>query len=141
MTHDGKHYDIMHPVVMHYVTRLMALQNGVSAVLLGTLLAMPWDTFGASTAYRILASKGSEEQWAFLFISLGILQLCAHKLPFTWLLRVPMMLCWLYLAFVFALGDYRLPGWPNYLWDGIFAGALFVLEGARAMRDLHETAK
>lgn len=70
--------DPLHPVVIKHAIRLLALQNGVTAVLLGINLLMPWDTFSVSTAYKVMAEHGSEEAWRAANLILGTIQVFAH---------------------------------------------------------------
>lgn len=130
----GHRSDAFDPRIMKYVLRIMGLQNGITALIFGTVLLQKWDTFAVSPSYSVMAARASEATWGGIFIVIGIVQVFAHLLPFSWFWRIPPMILWLFVAFQFLVGDYRSTGWPNYMWDGIWAGVLFALDGAYSYR-------
>lgn len=127
--------DPLHPAVMRYVIRALALYNGGAAIMFGGDLLLPWRTFDVSPAYEVMATRAPEPVWGAIYLSLGVVQVFAHKLPFSWAWRFPVMVGWFYVAFMYAVGDIRSVNSFGFFWDGVFAGVLFALDGARAHRD------
>lgn len=126
--------DPLHPSVLKYVARVIGLYNGGAALLFGFDLVLPMSTFEHSRAYSVMAEIYPEVVWGSIFLGLGFMQVCAHHFRGSWLLRVPITLAWFYVAFLYLVGDYRAVSAVMFLWHGVWAGALFALEGARAYR-------
>lgn len=127
--------DPLHPGVMKYVIRALALYNGGAAFIFGGDLLLPWRTFDVSPAYDVMAQRAPEPVWGVAYLTLGLAQIFAHKLPIPWAWRFAVMVFWFYVAFMYAVGDIRSVNSFGFAWDGVFAGVLFALEGARARRE------
>lgn len=59
----------------HVSTMPLEVQNGWSALLIGIILLLPFNTFGSSPWYQTFERWAPESTWGVIFLALGIVQL------------------------------------------------------------------
>lgn len=75
-------------VIRSSSTRSLELQNGWSALLVGLLLLLPFDTFATAVGYRTFAAWAPEPIWGLSFLGLGTAQLAAVLVDIVVLRRI-----------------------------------------------------
>ena len=102
-------------------------QSGVLAVVFGSVLLMPWDTFGSALGYRAMAQLAPEWAWGAYFALLGLTQL--HSVIADWyrLRRWTLFLLtlsWFFVAFMLA--------WASLYTNGPYTYAVIACSSAWA---------
>lgn len=113
---------------------LLAIYNGGAGAIFGLSLLSPWSTFSLSTSYDAMVTLSPEWVWGLAFLTIGLLQVLAHRLPYTVVWRFLMVAAFLYVAIMFAVGDYRSANWPNYAWNATWASGIFLVEAGEKWR-------
>lgn len=91
---------------LHIETRPLEISTAVQSILWGTWLLLPFQTFGSSPVFSVMAVVAPEQVWGVLALASGVFQLVAahtKRLKWRWYATCLTLFLWMFIDVAFWL--------------------------------------